>query len=487
MTLSTLFYFLMLKPERPDNYWRMSEEYNRWLPVIFCFFLLFFKAVFNIDKSALFCPSKQEEARESAGGTALLALCCALLLALRYRKFFPYGVSPDVKNQLAQITGQLSYNKIHTIGHTMILELSHSLFGSVTPVVLLQMAGIVFLYCLFARFFMKKGASYPLVLLLFGMAALYAPVFTDRAYFFPWKDTPAALCLAAVTLILMKWEDTDWKQISDGTAALLGAALAGCAIFRLNGIIAAAVVGAVSVGTLIKRRYFKKLVILISTAAISIGIVEAYSAWIARPIEMDNGFSIQVFGEGIAAMVNSGELTEEELEEIDEILSVKWMQENYNIYNKGQMILARDGSPEVTSDPDYDIFNNAFVMQMGANRGEVIRLYFRLMPKHLSVCLKDVITNLKMFLQSGRTLIASYPFLFSVLAILCIIGKLRPSELIVFLPSLCNSVSIMISTISSEGRYILPAFMLAPALILYCIWKGEQHRREDAALAGLKG
>jgi len=66
-----------------------------------------------------------------------------------------------------------------------------------------------------------------------------------------------------------------------------------------------------------------------------------------------------------------------------------------------------------------------------------------------------------------------HSILFSLIVYLVIKAHLKPRDLAVFLPSACNTVSIMISTITNEERYLLPTFMLMPVFFLYLVCKSQ--------------
>jgi hypothetical protein len=51
----------------------------------------------------------------------------------------------------------------------------------------------------------------------------------------------------------------------------------------------------------------------------------------------------------------------------------------------------------------------------------------------------------------------------------------RRRFLFAMLPVLCNVVSILISTVTNEIRYLMPTFLLAPVLLLYAF----SHEKND--------
>ena len=73
---------------------------------------------------------------------------------------------------------------------------------------------------------------------------------------------------------------------------------------------------------------------------------------------------------------------------------------------------------------------------------------------------------------------SSYLFQVVTIAFLAVGARLKLKDSIVFLPSLCNTVSIMISTITNESRYLLPAYMLMPVFFLYVVRKNSEYKEQ---------
>ena len=85
-----------------------------------------------------------------------------------YMIFYPYISSYDSINQWDQIHGLLSYNRIHSIGHTIFLKGLLSIYDDFIIVVLFQLVGISAVYLLFSNYFLSKG--FP----LWSVAAVFA-------------------------------------------------------------------------------------------------------------------------------------------------------------------------------------------------------------------------------------------------------------------------------------------------------------------------
>lgn len=419
---------------------------------------------------------KIESRRDNFINYVFLALLFGFTLFKIYMIFFPYGSSPDSINQWNQIHGLLPYNRIHAIGHTIFIKGLLSVYDNYIIVIIFQLFGIVAIYLLFSNYFLSKGFPVWSVAIVFALS-LIADATSKWVFFYPFKDTPAALCICLITLILMKYSEE--KKIGSFSSVILGFALAWCWLFRLNGIIVFCVMGAYFAFSFIKRRYFRQLSLMLAAIILSVSFVNIYADKCLKPAEYENGFSIQVFASGIAAMVDSGELTDEELERIDELISVDWMQNLYSRFYKNPMIWGNDDPPTI-DEPDLKIFNNRFVLDLGENKQQIVKLYFELMPKHFMVCIKDVFGSLFMMWKTYLMFTSSYFFLVATIVCLAVSARLRLKDSIIFLPSLCNTVSIMISTITNESRYLLPAYMLMPVFFLYIVRKNIEYGEQNA-------
>lgn len=403
-----------------------------------------------------------------------MAMVFIVILAIQYKPLYPSGSSPDALNQWQQIHGELNYNKIHAIGHTIFLKGLLNIYDGYLIVILFHLVGVLCVYLCFASRFRKKGFSIFALTMVFGLALISSSA-SSTAYYYPWKDTPYALCVCVVTLCLM---DIQEHRLTLPQAFLLGLALAWCQLFRLNGIIILLVCGCYFAIAFIKSKHYKHLALMMAAILLSVSFVNVYSAKVLKPTEYKNGFSIQPFVYGIAAMVDSGQLTQAEMDEIDALVSVEWMQENYATYaGRTDLIWKSDQDERILNDINLEFFNNGFVLDAGEHRAELIALYFRLMPKHLLICIKDILASLFVMWRCEEYFLKSYLFAFLLTVFMAIKAKLRFKDSIVFLPSICNTVSIMISTTTNEARYFLPMFMLAPVFFLYISQKKHEYQK----------
>lgn len=401
-----------------------------------------------------------------------------VILSVQYMPYFPYGTSGDTAEQWRQIHGEVPYNTIHAIGHTILLKFLLSIYDNYIIVVIFQLLCIIGLYLYIAEYFYSKGISVFLIAFVLGISLIWTQ-YACNAYFYPWKDNPAAISLAIVTIVMAKHSDSG--IISLKTAVILGLALSGCVIFRLNGIIALIICGCYFVVSFVKKHYFKQLSVMVLAIVIPIVAVNTYSSKVLNAIEPDNGFSLQVFGSGISAVVNNDELTAEELAEIDSVLPVKWMQDTYVDFRvKRPLIWGGDGSERIANDPNLRIFNNEFILRMGENKKGVILLYLSLIPKHFITLVKDILGSTAIvWMQDGLMFVANHAFWAVLFAFLVSKYKLKSRFCLVFLPCLCNTVSIMISTVTNEIRYLLPTFLLAPFFVLYIVLHGNSPSKKE--------
>lgn len=442
--------------------------------VLFLFYCVFFYFLFISIKTFWFSVPLKTPAEKHKDELFLFISLLVFLgvFILLYLPVFPYRSSPDTLNQWQQIHGELSYNRIHAIGHTVFLKALLSIYDSYTIVIIFHIIAVIGVYMLFARYFLRHGID-PKLIIFVVSAGILISAKSSQAYFFPWKDTPAALCIALVTYFLLKYAEQ--KSIGSINSVFLGLALAGCFIFRLNGIIALIVCSSTFALSFLRRKLYRQLVLMLTGIAVSISVINIYTDKVLQPEHYENGFSVQVFASGIAAMVNSGELSPEELAEIDEIISVEWMQNEYrHPLFKQSLIWKKDNSPEILADKNLDIFSNKFVLDLGEHKADVIKLYLKFMPKHFGVCVQDVLGSLYAMWHLRPLFIYSYIFPLVLVLYLAIKAKLQIKDLLIFLPSACNTISIMISTITNEERYFLPSFMLMPVFFMFILLKNRE-------------
>jgi len=448
----------------------------RWVyyTFLFCLNAAFFYFLFLSSRSAWFSLRLSPERNFRLLGLRIAGFAgiYSVIFLLLYLPNFPYLSSSDTLNQWQQIHGQLPYNRIHAIGHTILLKAILSIHDNYSAVIIFHIIAVILVYLLFSGYFHSKGIYFAAIAFVFSMA-LYSTCRFVPAYFYPWKDTAAAVCLSLICFGIIK--SLENQRIGLVLSVIVGISLAGCTIFRLNGIIALIICGLYFVLSFIKRGYYKQLIAMIISMVLSFTLVNTYAERVLQPVEYENGFSIQVFGSGIAAMVKSGELNAEELEEIDKLISVDWMEENYesNIY-KLPLIWYPDSCGEISENEELQLFNNKFVLDMGKNKWDIVSLYFRLMPRHFMVCVRDVLGSLQMMWSTSPVFLYSYAFVVLLLLYLSIKARLRLRDYAVFLPSACNTFSVMISTITNEKRYLLPTFMLMPVYFMYVLCKNRE-------------
>jgi len=445
--------------------------------IVFAAFYCMFQTLLLWDSSKWVDSTAGSRHLSAKQVVTLLALLLMILL-VQYRPYFPHGTSVDTIKQWKQVHGEIPYNTIHAIGHTIFLKLLLSIYDSYMIVIIFQLACIIAIYVYIYDYFYSKGISAFFISFVLGMALIWTSS-SCEAYFYPWKDNPSAISLAVVTIITAKYLDSN--AISIKSAVALGLALAGCMIFRLNGIIAVIVCGFYYAVSFVKKRFVKQLAAMILAFIIPVLAVDTYSTKVLNALEPDNGYSLQVFGSGIAAVVNNDELTDEELAEIDSVLPVEWMRKKYTDFrSKRSLIWGEDGSERIPEDPDLRFCNNEFILRMGENKKEVILLYLSLIPKHFLTLAKDVLGSTAIvWMQDSLFFVASHAFWAVLFAFLVSKYKLKSRFCLVFLPCLCNTVSIMISTVTNEIRYLLPTFLLAPFFVLYTVLHGNAPSKKE--------
>ncbi|MDR2655145.1 MAG: hypothetical protein LBC56_03600 [Oscillospiraceae bacterium] len=398
-------------------------------------------------------------------------------LFLLWSIYYPSGVSTDTWNQLAQIRGDIPYSDIHAIAHTIFLKLLFRIGENFSAVIFVQICGVGFINAFFAQWL--NGRGLPLIWILpplaFNLAGCSRFIL---CYVYPWKDAPYTFCLCYICYMTIRLINQPGKKPGVLKAALLGVALAFASLFRYNGIIASVFCGGWLFVYFLKNKAWKPFAATLFAAAISVAAVSLYSGKVLHTQSPENGFSVQVFGSGIAAVVaGEGNISPELLSRIEEIFSIDYIKENYKPWETKRLIWTDETgiAGEFKDRPDLQVFNNRFVLAMGERRQELVRLYLELLPRNPGLMARDVIYNT--YAVWGTEFYQDY-FYSNSLAVLAILflalefwGKaMIKRHWAVFAPVACNMISVAISTITNETRYLLPTFALFPFLLMYVLW-----------------
>lgn len=181
-----------------------------------------------------------------------------------------------------------------------------------------------------------------------------------------------------------------------------------------------------------------------------------------------NGFSVQVFGSGVAAVVaKNGNITPQQQQRIDAYLDTDYIREWYQPWGLYRLIWHQE-NPLPAEDPDL---NSQIVVALGNNKAETIKLYLELLPANLRIMAANLAFGT--YEIWGIEVPHSHVILLLLLAAatpgcwnLATFKKRWP----LFLPVAGNILSIAVSTITNEPRYLLPTWLLFAPLMLYLLW-----------------
>ena len=415
--------------------------------------------------------------------TALYTTAC---LALSWMKVYPAGSSPDVTQQLAQIRGEMPLNDLHPLAHTLLLKALLCIWDSSAMIILAHILMITLLYGLFAYVLCQRGVRLGWILLAVSIfTACESPA---SAYVFPWKDTPYAFAVGLLTLCLIRLTE-DGARFTVFRAVMIGMALAGTMLLRFNGVVIVLVVGLWLAVWSVRRRCWKPLAATACTVALCVAGVYGYGYGVLGAKSPENGFSIQVFGAGIAAMSNApeGELSEQERAEIAQYLDPAWMAEHYYPWEARKLIwdYETDDPEGLFDDPEMKMMNNRFVLALGQYKREIVALYFRLMPRHLAVCAREVLYDTYAVWGWERGPQIGYNHvLLAVLLLVAAGASWGRADVrrrgIILAPVFCNAASVAISAITNETRYLLPMHTLFPMLLLYILCTRGKGAKDNA-------
>ncbi|MBR6789594.1 MAG: hypothetical protein IKM31_01855, partial [Oscillospiraceae bacterium] len=310
-------------------------------------------------------------------------------------------------------------------------------------------------------------------------------------YMYPWKDTPYTFAVGLLTLFLVYLID-DKIRFTIPKAILMAVSLAYTTLFRLNGIVILLFVGVWMLVWLIRRKLWKQFIAMAAAVVICFAGVNWYGYQVMKAESPENGFSIQVFGSGIAAMTVYGGPTSmyddrdrmpiEDRQAIAAYLDPIWMLQHYQPWETRHIIWDYETGDPKFNDPNMEIMVNNFVLDLGEHKWDVVKLYLKLMPRYFGICVRDILYN-TYAVWGFVTEWGPYSFWYSNMFLLVLLmvgvgacwkkGSVK-KRMIVFAPMICNAVSIAISTITNETRYLLPTHTLFPVMILYLICTSDR-------------
>ncbi|MCL2544436.1 MAG: hypothetical protein FWE77_00805 [Clostridia bacterium] len=386
---------------------------------------------------------------------------------------YPYMDGPDTANQLAQIRGELRLLDLHAPTHTLFLMALLRIVDHFWFVIAVQIALLAVSYGFFGRYLCGRRG---MPLHPYGWACAFLLLLTvPIMYTAPWKDTPYTLCIAVLTYFLMRLaDDKDWPLTAPRTVTF-GLAAAFAFLLRFNGIVVLAGCAVFLAVYAIKRRHWKQLAAFALTLLVAIGGMQVMIYDLFGFERGKNGFAVQTFIFGIASVVmEGGEITGEELDEVDALLGLDWIEANYDpalprnlIWNPEEWENDLDG---FFDDPNHEAYNNLMIVSAGEQPLQVIGLYLRLLPRNLGICASALMYGFRAVW--AFTGIFSHLFLLVTLAIamaVCWPRKALARRWAVFLPIAANVVSIAASTITNEQRYLLPTYTLFVPLLFYIL------------------
>ncbi len=450
------------------------ERLPMWLESFVQFFVFFLVLGATIDALLHKCrgaAAQQAPEDKSAGRLvfwAVFALVAISLGALWLCRYYPSLTSPDTEYQRIQIEGMIPYNDMHALGHTVLLHFLYQFGQSYAAAMFAQIVGLALLQAAFAKFLYQKGAPYGAFLCV---TLLQLGSYTSSRYLFPWKDIPYALMLGVLTYFIMRFVEGG-THVRWWHAAVLGAALAWTILLRLNGIMPALGCLVYFVVVFVKQKAYRQMAAMLAVALAFVVGVTFYGYGVLKAERMKNGFSVQMFGAGIAAVLaKDGVMTQAQRDRIEEILPVDLILEEYELWKPHSVLWAWE-EPVVPpfDDPRYTVFNNRYVVALGQHQGEIISLYLQLLPHNLRIMAVEFLYSSLGFWNTMAIFENATLSLMLLLAlVLCWTKRVLKAKWAVFLPVVLSMLSILVSAVAPESRFYLATFVLFVPLLLFVV------------------
>ncbi len=417
----------------------------------------------------------------------LVFLYVAVALGLYFSLYYPGLEMIDYQDQMAMVRGDMPFTDVHAVGHTLYVAGIMKLFGNPAVLVAIPLLLLALLYGAFGVLLTRQGM--PVSLLLPLLMVFTACGSRAQHYLYLLKDPLYTVMVAGVTLAMVRQvlEKPRWK-LRQG--ALLGVALAGCVLLRQNGaVIFLAGLAYFSYGFL-KNKNGKVWLSMLAAVVLCIGGVAFCASQVLHVQHVPNGFSIQVSGKGVAAVVaEEGPMDPEERAKLDSIFSpeeLAWMKEKYAPYAKYNDLLwerqwKAEPELEVFRDPVMRMMNNQFVIALGEHPGEVVSLYFSLLSKNAGLLFRDFLGNTRIVWHwdDSKPLFSHILLAAGLLLAMALCGRKKAGILkngAMLLPLVANTLSIVVSATTNEYRYLLPTFALFPVLLPAIICAGLREK-----------
>lgn len=110
---------------------------------------------------------------------------------------------------------------------------------------------------------------------------------------------------------------------------------------------------------------------------------------------------------------------------------------------------------------------------MGENKAKIIHLYLSLFIRNPIICIREIIYSTWLIWANYGAFSNSSMLVLIALAVFFVLRRMnsKSSVFALLIPLAANVISIAISTISNETRYMLPTFLLCAPLILNILCK----------------
>lgn len=255
---------------------------------------------------------------------AKYTLPCFAVWFAYWLAFFPGLMSPDSLDSWRQIVGLQHLNDDHPAFHTFLLWLVTRIWFSPAAFTLIQVGAMSGLIGWELAYFAHLGVPH---IILWGICSLFAlsPVMGTMTITL-WKDIPYGMSVLWLTLLLVKIVVSrgEWLRSSRWHIMLLGAALTFVALFRHNGIFVS--LGTVAILGVVYRRYWREILI---TCCLVVGIYGLTKGPVYQALgvqRISNFLLYHVPVHQVAAVIAAGTpLTDQEKLVLDKLFPIdKW-------------------------------------------------------------------------------------------------------------------------------------------------------------------
>lgn len=417
---------------------------------------------------------------------------------------FPGNMTLDSVAQFSQLANN-QYTNYHPAFSTILYKIPTLIYFSPASIIFMQilMFSAVITYTTYSLYKNTKinKIFIFIVMICFSMFITNGFMLSNM-----WKDVPYSICVMLLTTCCLNIVSTNGEWLSKkSNTILLIATMSFVSLIRHNGIIVA-ILTTLALMIFMRGNFKKKLLILIATFIVYIGVNGALTTLLKVEDTMSMADIVSIPLQQIAAVIkNNGKLTKEQEEILYEIAPKEEWQEKYNKYLSDNIKnLANEKFKEDSSYrteiikiyPSICINNFKTVVKAYLEQTSIIwslgkydtgaLTFYTLEPNEFGFA-KRIISPIhtlayrELLMTTTRISFVKFivwnpailMYLSIIFLIIDIIRRKKISTIIISIPMFANILGLLISIPAQDYRYLYANLLCTCIIFIYCIRKNN--------------